>query len=191
MSKIVYIIPGFTEKVGSKGYRQTIKFFKSKNFKVIPIKISWKHKVMSDYVNQFFCQLSHKKSDEVCLFGFSFGAMIALISAIKIKPKILFLCSLSPYFREDLKFLKESWKNSIGKKRIEDFKKFSIQELTKDITCKTLLIAGQKEPEELHKRVGDAYKKIKKSELFIVSGAKHKISQKEYIEKLHEIILNL
>jgi len=191
MSKVIYIIPGFTEKVSLKGYQQAIKFFKSRNFKVIPIKISWKYKVMSDYVDEFFYQLSHKKSDDIYIFGFSFGAMIAFISAIKLKPKMLFLCSLSPYFKEDLKFLKKSWKNGVGKKRIEDLKNFSFQELAKDINCKTLLIVGEREPKELHKRVKNAHKKIKRSELFVASGAKHEISQKEYIKKLHEIISTL
>ena len=188
MSKVVYIIPGFKEKVSLKGYQQAIKFFKLRNFKVIPIKISWKYKIMSDYVDEFFCQLSHNKSDDVYLFGFSFGAMIAFISAVKIKPKMLFLCSLSPYFKEDLKSLKKSWRNSFGKKRLEDLKNFSFQKLAKDITCKTFLIAGEKEPKELHKRVNDAHKKIKNSELFIVDGAKHEISQKEYIDKLYEVV---
>mgnify|MGYP005844460829 CR=1 FL=1 len=188
MSKVVYIIPGFTEKVNLKGYQQAIKFFKSRDFKVIPIKISWKYKVMSDYVDEFFCQLSHKKSDDVYLFGFSFGAIIAFISSVKIKPKMLFLCSLSPYFKEDLKFIKKSWRKGVGKKRIEDLKNFSFEKLAKDISCKTFLIVGEKEPKEVRKRVDDAHKKINKSELFIAINAQHEISQKEYIKKLHGVI---
>jgi len=191
MNKIVYIIPGFTEKVNLKGYQQIIKFFKSKNFKVIPIKISWQYKVMSNYVDEFFSQLSHQQNDEVYLFGFSFGAMIAFISAVKIKPKILFLCSLSPYFNEDLKSLKKSWKNRIGKKRMEDLKKFSFNKLVKNINCKTILVAGKNEGKELDTRVNDAHNKIKKSELIIIDDVKHEISQKEYIDKLHKIISNL
>ncbi len=191
MNKIVYIIPGFTEKVNLKGYQQIIKFFKSKNFKVIPIKISWQYKVMSNYVDEFFSQLSHQQNDEVYLFGFSFGAIIAFISAVRIKPKILLLCSLSPYFNEDLKSLKKSWKNRIGKKRMEDLKKFSFNKLVKNINCKTILVAGKNEGKELDTRVNDAHNKIKKSELIIIDGAKHEISQKEYIDKLHKIISNL
>src|SRR3989344_4182526 len=154
MSKVVYIISGFTEKINLKGYQQAIKFFKSRNYRVVPIKIYWKYKVMSDYVDDF-------------------------------------LCSLSPYFKEDLRFLKKSWRNRVGKKRLEDLKNFSFQKLVKDITCKTLLIVGEKELKELHKRVDDAHKKIKNSELFIASNAKHEISQKEYIDKLHEVISNI
>ncbi|PIN81323.1 hypothetical protein COV13_01635 [Candidatus Woesearchaeota archaeon CG10_big_fil_rev_8_21_14_0_10_32_9] len=191
MSKVIYIIPGFTETVNLKGYQRAIKSFKSKDFKVVPIKITWKYNVMSDYIDEFFCQLSHKKSDEVYIFGFSFGAMIAFISTIKLKPKMLFLCSLSPYFKEDLKSLKKSWINMVGKKRIADLKRFSFQELAKNISCKTLLIAGEKESREVYVRVNDANKRIRNSELLIVAGAKHEISQKEYITKLNEVIFNL
>ena len=191
MSKVIYIIPGFTETVNLKGYQRAIKSFKSKDFKVVPIKITWKYNVMSDYIDEFFCQLSHKKSDEVYIFGFSFGAMIAFISTIKLKPKMLFLCSLSPYFKEDLKSLKKSWINMVGKKRIADLKRFSFQELAKNISCKTLLIAGEKESREVYVRVNDANKRIRNSELLIVAGAKHEISEKEYITKLNEVIFNL
>jgi len=146
---------------------------------------------MSNYVDEFLAQLAHKESDDVYIFGFSFGAMIACISAIKIKPKMLFLCSLSPYFKEDLKLLKTSWKNGIGRKRMEDLKNFSFQELSKNINSKTLLIIGEKEPSEISKRTNSAHKRVKNSELFIVKNAKHNISQKEYINKLQEIISKL
>lgn len=188
MNKVVYIIPGFTESTNLNEYKQIVKIFKSHNFKVIPITITWKFKTMSNYVEEFLSQLSHKKTDEVYLFGFSFGAMIAFISASKIQTKMIYLCSLSPYFKEDLKFLKKSWKNYIGKKRFDDFKNFSFNKLSKIINCKTILLLGDKEPIEVNKRVNDANKKIKNSELFIGNNTKHDISQKEYISKLSEII---
>lgn len=191
MSKIVYIIPGFSENTSIEGYQQIMKSFKSKDFKVIPIEISWKYKVMSNYIDEFCTQLSHKESDDVYIFGFSFGAMIALISAIKIKPKMLFLCSLSPYFKEDLELMKVSWKHGIGRKRMEDLKNFSFQELSKNINSKTLLIVGEKEPSEIHKRTNSVHKRVKNSKLFIVKNSKHNISQKEYINKLQEIIFKL
>jgi len=44
------------------------------------------------------------------IIGFSFGAMVAFIASQKIRPKKLILCSLSPYFNEDLKKLRKGWK---------------------------------------------------------------------------------
>ena len=74
---------------------------------------------------------------------------------------------------------------------MEDLKNFSFQELSKNINSKTLLIIGEKEPSEISKRTNSAHKRVKNSELFIVKNAKHNISQKEYINKLQEIISKL
>lgn len=188
MRKTVYIIPGFTESTNLKSYQQIIKLFRSKNFKVIPIKISWKNKVMSDYIKEFQKQIQSDKDEKIYLFGFSFGAMIALISAVKIKPKMIFLCSLSPYFREDLPLIKKSWKNIFGKKRIEDFQNFPFNKIAKNIKSKTILLVGEKEVDLIKKRIKKAEQKIKNSKLFIIAGAKHDISQKIYLDKIKEII---
>ncbi|OGH84918.1 MAG: hypothetical protein A2493_00390 [Candidatus Magasanikbacteria bacterium RIFOXYC12_FULL_33_11] len=191
MSKVIYIIPGFGQNTKMKGYTELIKFFKTKKFKVVPIKITWKHKVMSDYVTEFQTQLIHKKEDDVYLFGFSFGAMIAFISADKIKPKDLLLASLSPYFKEDLKYNRPAWSKYLGKKRMKDFENFSFNKLSKIINCKTFLFAGEKEVKELFRTVNDAHKKLNKSELVIIKNAEHDISKKEYIGELKEVINKL
>ncbi|EKE06773.1 MAG: hypothetical protein ACD_18C00282G0005 [uncultured bacterium] len=188
MSKIVYIIPGFGQNTDMPGYTDLIKFFKTKKFKVVPIKITWKNKVMSDYVNEFQNQLVHKKEDDIYLFGFSFGAIIAFISAEKIKPKTLFLASLSPYFKEDLKYNPLAWSKYLGKKRMKDFENFSFNQLSKKINCQTYLFVEGLKNKEILRRVKDAHKKIKKSELIIIENTKHDISQTEYLNKVKETI---
>jgi len=73
MNKIVYIIPGFMEKVQDKRYDKVNEFFLNKGFKIIKIKISWKYKTMSDYVEEFIKQFNqHNIEDEIYLLGFSF-----------------------------------------------------------------------------------------------------------------------
>jgi len=192
MSKVVYIIPGFTENTNLKRYHKIIKFFKSIGYKTIFVKITWKHKTMSDYVKEFLKQYNqHSKNDEVYLLGFSFGAMIAFIASHIEKPKAQFLCSLSPFFSEDIPIIKEWWKKSIGKKRVLDFKSISFNKISKKISCETYIFAGTKEGPEIEKRARSADKQIKNSKLFMIDRAKHDISQNEYIEKLKEEILKI
>lgn len=62
---------------------------------------------MTDYLEEYRRQLKHKENDEVYLFGFSLGAMLAFIIAKEVNAKKLILCSLSPFFKEDLKFIKK------------------------------------------------------------------------------------
>lgn len=190
MSKIVYIIPGFTEHTKQKRYRGILQFFQKSGFKMISVNITWERKVMSDYVQEFLTQYDqHSKNDDVYLFGFSFGAMIAFIASGQLKPKAQFLCSLSPYFQEDLPHIKKWWKNVIGSNRVKDFNTLSFEKLAKQLNCQTLIFAGTEEGSAVARRAKEANEKIKNSQLFMIEGAKHDISQKVYLEKLKETIL--
>ncbi|MFH1364260.1 MAG: hypothetical protein ABIH52_01260 [Candidatus Aenigmatarchaeota archaeon] len=190
MAKVVYIIPGFTGNTRLEGYQRVMKYFKSQDIRSIPVNISWKYKTMSDYIKQFMNQYKETR-DEVYLFGFSYGAMIALISSIKINPRKLFLCSLSPFFKEDLRYLKKSWKKRYGKKRLEDFKNFSFNDIAKQIKCEVVLFAGNKEYQDVLRRVDDASRKFKNNKLIIAKGARHNILQDEYSQTLKQYISKL
>ena len=185
---VIYIIPGFGQKTSQKEYREVISLFRARNFAVRPIRISWGYHIMSDYSKEFLKQLNHKPDDRVYLFGFSFGAMIAFITAAQLKPRALYLCSLSPYFKEDLPSLKKWWKKYWGKQRMKDFHQFSFNKLAKEIRCKTILIVGDKEGEEVMNRAKDARKRIKNATLIVVKGAKHNLAQKEYLGAVRKII---
>lgn len=187
MDKIVYIIPGFTEQTNLIGYKKLIKSFENKGFITKPIRISWKNKTMGDYVNDFLSQVRDKE-EEIYVFGFSFGAMIALLSASRINPKKLMLCSLSPYFKEDIKRLKKSWKKIIGKKRMKFFQSLSFDKVAKSIKCPTILLVGEKESKIVQNRVQEAHKLIADSTVFVAKGAKHNISQEEYLEEARRLI---
>ncbi len=188
MNKIAYVIPGFMEQTNSQEYQKIIQYFQEENITVKPIKISWKYNNMSNYIKEFMEQINHKKEDEVILFGFSFGAMITFLSAKNIKPKKIILCSLSPYFKEDLNFVKKSWKTIVGTKRINDFKQFSFREISNEIKSKTILLVGEKENKLVMKRIKEAKTKLKDSQLIIVPGASHNISNKNYLEAIKKVI---
>lgn len=190
MKKIAYIIPGFRHSTNAKEYKEVAKLFELRQIKTVPIKIHWKYRTMTDYVDEFLAQVKHEKDDEAYLFGFSWGAMIALISARKIKPKKLILASLSPYFREDLPAMKNWWRLNVGKKRELDFKKYEFNAIAKRINCPTILLAGEKECQKYKRfkyRVNDAHKKIKNSKLIMILNAKHDLGQKEYLEAIKNL----
>jgi len=191
MNKIVFIIPGASESCRQKPYKQIADFFRNKGIKPIPVNISWKYKTISDYVDQFMNKYNKYKNKEIYIFGFSYGALIAFIVSTKIKPKMQILCSLTPCFKEDLPYLKNWWKKGMGKRRIQDLKKYSFNQLVKKIKCRTILVAGSKEIKQLLKRVRDTNKKLKNSKLVIIPKIKHPISQKEYVNTIKELISNI
>mgnify|MGYP000845411952 FL=1 len=114
MKKIAYIIPGFKESsLRQSGYKKIAGYLKEKGIESIQVEIDWKYETparFKDFLAQFLNQYKRPKKDtEVYLVGFSFGAVTAFLAEAKIKPKALILCSLSPYFKEDLMKMRPSW----------------------------------------------------------------------------------
>lgn len=191
MAKTVLIIPGFTEYATTKGYRSIAAMFRKNECEVKIVKIDWQRKVMSDYVAQFLEIAKEHMNDETYILGFSFGAYIAFATAAEIKPKALFLCSLSPYFKEDLAKLPARWKKTMGKHRMADFPHFSASRIARDIVCPTYLLLGDTEAKEapiLEHRAVDVRKKIHNSNIIRIPGGRHEIAQREYQQALQDLI---
>lgn len=190
MAKVVYIIPGYQHTTSLKSYREVARYFKLRNYQVELLKINWARRAMSDYVAEATEQVArHKKNDVICLFGFSFGAFIALNLAEKIIPKYLILGSLSPFFKEDLSYLKKIWKEFWGKRRIKDFENFSFNKIVKKVKFnKTYLLGGGDESPELKRRLKEAVKKIKNSKLYYADQVGHDLGHKNYLKLVKAIV---
>lgn len=185
--KIAYLIPGYGENFDRKDARgrKIIDYFVKKGIKPIPIKINWKYRTMSDYTKQFEEQQVHTEKDEIYLFGFSYGAFISFAISPKVEPKMQIICSLSPYFKEDLKYLPKWWCDLSGKKRIKDFENFSFDAIAEKISrnTETVLFVGSKERINCVKRAEEARRKIKNSKLIVVEGARHNMKGR-YLEEV-------
>src|SRR6266567_2790679 len=161
MKRIAFIIPGFGFSGKEKEYQKIAGFFQKRNIEPVIIHIDWKRKTLLDYIKQAKQQIEAKsqKGDEIYLLGFSFGAIAALCLSSEIKLKQLVLCSISPYFKEDMPQIKQQWKNWCGKRRCEAFDNISFSKLAKKIDCKTTILHGDKEGIEVERRAKDANKK--------------------------------
>ena len=188
MERAVYIIPGLGESTKKSVYRKISGLFRDKDIEPIPVDISWKYRTMSDYVEQFRKRYQENFEREVYLFGFSFGAMICFISSIKIKPRMQFLCSLSPYFREDLRDLPSLSRKYFGKKIIKDLGGYSFNGIAKKVESEVVILVGSEEHKICLRRAREANKRLKNSKLKIIEGVEHDISQEKYLGSLEEII---
>lgn len=185
-----FIIPGFRETSGNAGYKEIAAMFRKKGCDPVIVDIDWKNKTMHDYVDQSRGILS-KTSEPFYLFGFSFGAIVAFLTAAERTPKALFLASPSPYFKEDLPSVPAAWKRFIGKNRVKVFSSYSFSSLSKKITCPTYVFLGEREAKKfpsLEHRAKDAAKRIRHATLTVIPGAKHDASQKEYQDALKVVI---
>ena len=182
--RTIFIIPGFGHKTTDKWHKWLTPFFKKKGYKVIPVKVHWARRTLTDWTVDFEkFYLEHKatgKRDKNYVLGFSYGAMIAFVTANKLRPDHIYLCSLSPYFAEDLKGLKKSWKDYVGKRRIDDFKKYKAKPLSKSLEIPATIFCGEDEGDVCHIRCKEAAKLAKRAKLIMIPEAPHDISHPNY-----------
>lgn len=191
--KVAYIIPGYEQShLKQRGYKKVGKFFAARNITPVYVEIDWhqeKPATFGNYVEQFLAQYKKEKNTEVYVLGFSYGALIALLAASKVKPKMLILCSLSPYFKEDLQHFPEDllkwWKENFVNSD------YSFEKLASRIKTKTHLVVGDADHPGTIARAKAGKKTIPESKLSIAKGAKHNIGQKEYLETLEKVIAKL
>lgn len=192
--KTVLFIPGYFETLTSRNYASTIKAIEGRGYKVIFVPIDWKYKTITDWVTEFESTYTKYNPATTILAGFSYGSMIALISASKRPPAALWLFSLSPYFAEDLPNLNPTWLRGIGKRRVMDFQRLAFTPIATTITSPTLIFYGEKEasvwPPMKH-RAEEARRLIKNSQLIQVPGAHHDVTDSRYIAEIKKAMHGL
>src|SRR5258705_1869469 len=138
-TKVVFIIPGFRQKPTQIAYKEIAKKLKSEGYFPVPITINWKETTISENTDYFLSQV--KKRDlvnkKIYILGFSYGAMIAFLAATKIKVHGLILCSLSPFFKEDLQKLSKS-ATALEIKRYMNFSILPAKELARKVKAKNV-----------------------------------------------------
>lgn len=192
MKTVAFVIPGFKHTPDRKIYKDVICKFNKKGIKTIPVKITWKYKALSDWLKEFLTIYDKDKADNNIIFGFSYGTMIAFLASTKVKANTIILCSLSPYFYEDLPFLFKSWKKSVGKKRMKDFKTYKMSDIVSKVKTKIYILYGDHEGKFIEKRANDTFKKIKTDKQLIkVKDAKHDIGNPQYFKEIKKVIEKL
>ncbi len=186
MKKIIYIIPGFGEKVSDVPYPYISKILKEKGYIVKKYQPKWKYRTIKNWVRDFHNFLLKENDYKPTVLGFSFGAMIALLEARNFIFNKLILCSLSPFFKQDLKKISLITLKILGKKRMRDFKQ---NEFPNDLKTPSIFIFGSLEEEKFGFNINNIIKKYSgPKKVFIVSEVGHDISSPKYLEKIKEII---
>lgn len=190
MRKIVYILPGHKESHRThKSYTKVASLFEKNGFEVVHVDIQWDAsfpKQFAVFTKQFLLQFKKVRGAKVYVLGFSYGATIAFLTAKRTYPAHLILCSLSPYFSEDLKNLEPIWLKFWKR----DFTKsdYSFKVFAPGVVSRVDLIAGSEEHSSVLKRARDARKRLSNASLTIAKGAKHNIGQKEYLATIEKLI---
>ncbi len=188
--KTVFIVPGFKQLPKNKAYKEIAKILKSEGYRPIPVAIPWKQTTISENTEYFLKKYKKIHSQKKYILGFSYGAMIAFIASTKVPVSGLILCSLSPYFKEDLPKVRSVKASVINRYRYQDFSNLHCKTLAKRIKAKQiLLLYGSGEAKSVIRRVKEAYHQISspRKSLISVRQTEHNIGDKRYLYKIHQI----
>ncbi|MBI2482312.1 MAG: hypothetical protein HYV76_02010 [Candidatus Vogelbacteria bacterium] len=186
---VLYLIPGLGESTRLKSYQSVIKQAKQFGLIVVPVNIKWQdNKTMDNFVSQVDAKIPDHITNDYIL-GFSFGAYISAILSDKKQAKGYIFCSLSPYFKDDLKFIPVQSKKYFGLKMMNSFKKYSFP---KKITGKVWFLIGSQEWPLAINRTKEYAKSLSgNSTIKIVSDAGHDLSNTKYLQKIGGILKKL
>jgi len=185
--KKIFIIPGFQQKAADKHFVWLKKFLTKQGFGVSMVPVTWERRTMADYTAEFEAFYKKHKVDNNYVLGFSYGAVVAFITANKLRPKKIFLCSLSPDFKEDVANTKRWILNYVGKNRVADSLGRSGKKFAKELAVPAVIFYGEKEGRQypqLKKRCEETVKLARRAKLVIIKNSPHDIAFSEYIEAI-------
>jgi pimeloyl-ACP methyl ester carboxylesterase len=189
--KTFFIISGFKTQVTKSEYEWLITYLEGKGVRVIKVPVKWNRHTLTENANEFISYFNAFKSKENYVLGFSYGAVITLLTANILKPKKVFLCSLSPAFKEDSESEDSSLIHYIGKKRFADLSTYYAKTLAKNLQIQSVVFYGEKEGDmypKLKKRCEDTAQLAHNSRLVVVKDASHQIHFSTYQEAVKKAI---
>lgn len=192
--KSIFIIPGYRQTPQQKAYQAIAVILAQNGYEPIPVTIPWKNTTISENTECFLKAYRKVRTKKKYILGFSFGAMIAFLASTKVDVDGLILCSLSPYFNEDLPKVKKHALSPIQADRYEDFSNLHCGTLAKQLKAKqVLMVYGSKEARMLKRRVHDAFEKISTDEklLLPVKYVDHAIGDRRYLQKIQQVARTL
>lgn len=194
MTKTFFIIPGFKQKPTAKDFVWLKEFLADRGFKVVIVPIKWNYRTMSDWVEEFIAIYNANKTEDNYILGFSYGAVIAFLSANTVKPKKILLCSLSSDFKEDIPSMQKWIRNYVGKKRMAEMCKISAVDTAKKLKIPSVVFYGDVEGRrypQLKIRCEETTKIACNSKLVIVKDAPHDIAHPNYRKAIESELFDM
>jgi pimeloyl-ACP methyl ester carboxylesterase len=189
----VFIIAGLDihNTASSDKCEELRRAIQEKGHEVYPVDISWRQTTPSQFAKKFLpLYIAHKSADNIVI-GNSFGAVVALLTAAELRPDKLILCSLSPFFEEDVR--KKAWptkrhRDKLGIRRLKDISNYSCEDLAEDLNrakIKTTVMYGEREHQSsppLVARAKEMHRLVKGSKIVEVPDAPHPFVAPEYVK---------
>lgn len=179
----LYIIPGFRESTDEKPYQKIAKVAQNKGYRVIFHNPQWTRRTIKDWLDELDGVIKKHGANDSMILGFSMGAYIAVLSAQRNSFTKLILCSLSPYFKEDLAKLPLLAHQTLGKRRVDAYAKFTVP---RNIQTPVVFVVGNQDLPILINRVKDLCKHwLGDKKIVVLAGVTHDINNQKYLEAIY------
>jgi esterase/lipase len=194
--KIVFIIPGFGHQPTNRAYKEIANMLKKDGYTPVSVKIPWKESTISDnivhFINTYKRIVTAKKTPrkKIYILGFSYGAMIAFIASTKLKVDGLILCSLSPFFKEDISKIEFKKISTLEINRYKDFVQYSSKKLATETSAKKVfMLYGAEESVPLIHRVTKTYNEMSSPYKYLlpIGKTEHDIGNKQYLHTIQNV----
>jgi len=198
--KKAFLISGFKMNIASNDdmYADLRAAIASTGYEVVPVPLIWNRITVPQYCPKFIEFYNQHKGEHNMVIGNSYGAMVAFLTAATLEPDLVVVCSLSPYFKEDLNKTTEEYRiKRFGKRRSDAQRYLSATETAKEINAKNIpvvLMYGEQEKTvypHLVKRVKETAAELEKYKLIEVADAPHSFRSPLYIAAIRQALLQL
>ena len=185
---LAYVIPGFGENVTDKPYKLVILELRKIGYNVVPVKINWARNTWENWKEEV-AKTIKKNGHPDLVFGFSFGAMLALANSDGVQTGIF--CSLSPYYQEDMpKLPKLCWK-MLGKRRMDAFARHAFSEV-RSFPKKSFFVYADKDFPLLKELIFERVKSISgKTKIIEAKNSEHYLGEAGYMDAVMGIFKKL
>jgi esterase/lipase len=182
MEKLLYVIPGFGESTRDKPYRAIASFAKSAGYEVVLYSPKWSRATPTQWIAGLKEKIAQHGTTNATVFGFSFGAYVAINTAREIPFAKIIACSLPPFFQADIVNIEPSTRTFLGTRRMADFENYAFP-----ATLKTPIVFMSGEQEDKEDLVNmahyhSAWSGLKKKVL--VPNAEHDLETGDYLKAI-------
>jgi pimeloyl-ACP methyl ester carboxylesterase len=186
MAKLLYIVAGFGESTQEKPYQQIARFARKSGYTVVLHTPTWARGTPSQWIEELETKIAQPGTTNATLFGFSFGAFIAINTATRHSFNRIIACSLPPFFKEDIPDIESSTRAFLGVRRMQDLENYPFPAALR--TRITLMSGAEEDAEDLEKMAGYHAKWAGPKKKTLIPGAEHDLESKGYLEAIKAAI---
>lgn len=182
MAKLLYVIAGFGETTKDKPYQQVARFAKNSGYDVVLYTPKWSRGTPSEWIAGLEEKIAQHGTKNATVFGFSFGAYVAINAASHNVFRKIIACSLPPFFKADIPDIEPSTRTFLGVRRLADLENYPFPNTLK---TRITFMSGEEEDSEDLEKMADYHSQWSgPKKKILVANAEHDLETGDYLKAI-------